>query len=133
MLCLGVSDFFLGNLQYTTPKEAIQKHFAACDPPPEIRLLTPKPRPGVAARPKSKGCAFLEFRSKVGLQQALKLHQSMLDGRMINVELTAGGGGKSETRMNKVKERNKGLLSQRVSSPPDCFRANSNRGAAKEG
>ncbi|RXW22594.1 hypothetical protein EST38_g3285 [Candolleomyces aberdarensis] len=104
---------FVGNLKYTTSKEAIQRHFAACNPPPEIRLLTPKPKPGVPTKHKSKGCAFLEFPSKVGLQQALKLHQSMLDDRMINVELTAGGGGKSEARMNKVKERNKGLLSQR--------------------
>ncbi|KAF6766603.1 hypothetical protein DFP72DRAFT_1057751 [Ephemerocybe angulata] len=104
---------FVGNFAYTTPKEAIQKHFSACDPPPEIRLLTPKPRPGVPSRPKSKGCAFLEFKTKAGLQEALKLHQSLLDGRMINVELTAGGGGKSEARTNKLKERNKGLLTQR--------------------
>ena len=34
---------------------------------------------------------------------------------MINVELTAGGGGKSETRLAKVRERNKALLVQRVS------------------
>ena len=39
----------------------------------------------------------------------------MLDGRMINVELTAGGGGKSESRLTKVRERNKALLGQRVS------------------
>jgi len=63
---------------------------------------------------KSKGCAFLEFKTKAALQQALKLHQSMLDGRMINVELTAGGGGKSQARLQKVKERNKALLNQRV-------------------
>ncbi|KAJ2912151.1 hypothetical protein MD484_g8262, partial [Candolleomyces efflorescens] len=104
---------FVGNLKYTTSKDAVQRHFAACIPPPQVRLLTPKPKPGVPSKHKSKGCAFLEFPSKPGLQQALKLHQSMLDDRMINVELTAGGGGKSETRMNKVKERNKELLSQR--------------------
>lgn len=40
----------------------------------------------------------------------------MLDGRMINVELTAGGGGKSENRLIKVKERNKALFVQRVTS-----------------
>jgi len=33
---------------------------------------------------------------------------------MINVELTAGGGGKSENRLAKVKARNKQLLGQRV-------------------
>lgn len=34
---------------------------------------------------------------------------------MINVELTAGGGGKSDSRLTKLKERNKGLYDQRVS------------------
>lgn len=33
---------------------------------------------------------------------------------MINVELTAGGGGKGEKRMEKLRERNKTLLGQRV-------------------
>ncbi|KAH9937220.1 uncharacterized protein B0H18DRAFT_969618 [Fomitopsis serialis] len=84
-----------GNLRYTTSKEAIDKHFSACDPPPTVRLLTPKATPSGRQSAKSKGCAFLEFTVKSALQQALKLHQSELDGRMINVELTAGGGGKA--------------------------------------
>ncbi|KAF5385173.1 hypothetical protein D9615_001345 [Tricholomella constricta] len=103
---------FVGNLKYATSLEAIKKHFAACDPPPTIRLLTPKPTSGKQTH-KSKGCAFLEFTHRNALQQALKLHQSDLDGRMINVELTAGGGGKSEKRLEKVRERNKELLGQR--------------------
>lgn len=84
------------------------------DPPPAVRLLTPKVS---AAKPvtKSKGCAFLEFKDRQGVQQALKLHHSQLDGRKINVELTAGGGGKGETRLKKLKERNKELEGQRVS------------------
>jgi nucleolar protein 6 len=64
---------------------------------------------------KSKGCAFLEFKHRNALQQGLKLHHSSLDGRQINVELTAGGGGKGEARLSKLKERNKELESQRVS------------------
>ena len=63
---------------------------------------------------KSKGCAFLEFKHRGALQQGLKLHHSQLDGRQINVELTAGGGGKGTTRMKKLKERNKELEGQRV-------------------
>ncbi|KAF9527745.1 hypothetical protein CPB83DRAFT_814913 [Crepidotus variabilis] len=107
---------FVGNLKYTTTKDAITKHFVACDPPPSVRLLTPKAKPGAPATPKhkSKGCAFLEFTHRNALQQALKLHQSNLEGRMINVELTAGGGGKSESRIAKVRERNKVLLGQRA-------------------
>lgn len=103
---------FVGNLKYTTPLQAIQAHFGACDPPPAIRLLTPKSVAGKPSR-KSKGCAFLEFSHRNALQQALKLHQSELDGRMINVELTAGGGGRNENRLEKLRQRNKDLLVQR--------------------
>ncbi|KAH8835842.1 hypothetical protein DL96DRAFT_1520490 [Flagelloscypha sp. PMI_526] len=103
---------FLGNLKYTTSLEAIQEHFSQCDPPPKVRLLTPKPTPGKTVI-KSKGCAFLEFSHRNALQQGLKLHHSQLDGRVVNVELTAGGGGKGEARLQKLTERNKGLISQR--------------------
>ncbi|KAJ8083778.1 hypothetical protein PM082_002544 [Marasmius tenuissimus] len=102
---------FLGNLKYTTSQESITSHFNACDPPPTIRLLTPKTASEKST--KSKGCAFLEFETKAALQQALKLHHSKLDGRTINVELTAGGGGNSETRLKKLRERNKKLHGQR--------------------
>jgi hypothetical protein len=90
------------------------------DPPPTVRLLTPKvTRAGATtvAKSKSKGCAFLEFTTRPALQVALRLHQSELDGRRINVELTAGGGGKSNARLEKVKARNKLLAAQRVRPP----------------
>ncbi|KAF9040413.1 hypothetical protein BDZ89DRAFT_1090303 [Hymenopellis radicata] len=103
---------FVGNLKYSTSLDSIKAHFAACDPPPTVRLLTPRVTPGKPSV-KSKGCAFLEFTHRNALQQALKLHHSQLDGRMINVELTAGGGGKSDARLQKVKERNKSLHGQR--------------------
>ncbi|KAJ7675378.1 hypothetical protein B0H17DRAFT_1161621 [Mycena rosella] len=103
---------FVGNLKYTTTAEAVKAHFAACDPPPTVRLRSPKAVPGKPAN-KSKGCAFVEFSHRNALQQGLKLHQSELEGRKINVELTVGGGGKSDTRLNKLKERNKGLFDQR--------------------
>jgi nucleolar protein 6 len=130
-----VAEQLTGNLKYTTTKEEIAKHFAECgtfvelynrysflllrmhiDPPPSIRLLTPKAKPGAPVNKaiKSKGCAFLEFSQKNSLQQGLRLHHSVLDGRQINVELTAGGGGNSTTRLTKLKERNKELHGQRV-------------------
>jgi len=56
----------------------------------------------------------LEFSHRNALQQGLKLHQSELEGRNINVELTAGGGGKSDTRMEKLKKRNRELHEQRA-------------------
>ena len=74
------------------------------------------PKPSAASKPtvKSKGFAFVEFTHRNALQQGLKLHQSELEGRKINVELTAGGGGNSQHRLEKVKQRNKGLHDQRV-------------------
>ncbi|KAI6107518.1 hypothetical protein EDD16DRAFT_99961 [Pisolithus croceorrhizus] len=107
---------FLGNLKYTTTVETIRAHFAACDPLPTVRLLTPKPsksKPTTKLTTKSKGCAFLEFQNKHALQRALKLHHSELEGRKINVELTAGGGGKGESRLKRLKDRNKVLEGQR--------------------
>ncbi|KAI0688675.1 hypothetical protein BC835DRAFT_291439 [Cytidiella melzeri] len=104
---------FIGNLKYSTTKETIREHFAqTCVPPPQVRLMTPKVQAGRVAT-RSKGCAFLEFSSKPPLQEALKLHHSTIEGRQVNVELTAGGGGKSEGRLAKVKERNKELHGQR--------------------
>lgn len=119
----------VGNLKYTTTKDAILSHFSSCgavylwpefstiphtfalDPPPTVRLPTPKT---TQLTSKSKGYAFLQFTDKKPLQQALRLHHSELEGRKINVELTAGGGGKSEHRVKKLQERNKGLHEQRV-------------------
>ena len=94
-------------------------HSFSIDPTPDVRLMTPKPSATSRPTAKSKGFAFLEFTNKQGLQQALKLHHSELEGRKINVELTAGGGGKSEHRIAKVKERNKELHEQRVSPTPE--------------
>ena len=78
--------------------------------------MTPKLSANIKYTAKSKGFAFVEFPNSNALQQGLKLHQSELEGRKINVELTAGGGGKSVQRWEKVKRRNKELHEQRV-----CF------------
>ena len=45
------------------------------------------------------------------MQRALRLHHTLLDNRRINVEVTAGGGGKSENRTAKIKMRNDKLRS----------------------
>jgi len=98
---------FVGNLRYTSTKECVANHFSLCDPPPTVRLVTPK------GSTKSKGCAFVEFTHPNALQQGLKLHHTVLEGRTINVELTVGGGGKSSDRLRKLRERNQSLNKQR--------------------
>jgi hypothetical protein len=91
-----------------------QLNAGVVDPSLTVRLLTPKAQPTTKSIPKSKGFAFLEFTNRNALQHALKLHHSELEGRKINIELTAGGGGKSESRLNKLKKRNKELYGQMV-------------------
>lgn len=48
------------------------------------------------------------------MQVALRKHHSEIAGRRINVELTAGGGGNSDQRKEKLRVRNRTLDEQRV-------------------
>ncbi|ORY28487.1 hypothetical protein BCR39DRAFT_482486 [Naematelia encephala] len=103
---------FVGNLGFKTTRDAVQNHFKpVLTQTPSVRLLTTKATPTVPA--KSRGIAFLEVPTSTDLQACLKLHHSTLDGRRINVELTAGGGGKSEARQGKITERNERVGVQR--------------------
>ena len=119
---------FVGNLPYSTTTEQIQVHFA--------KLAPFKVRHGTDKHTgKPKGFAFLEFEHYDRMKTCLKLyHHSMFDpdnpeqdgqqvheerrqmtrrGRRINVELTAGGGGKSKQRSEKIKTKNQRLGEQR--------------------
>ncbi|SCZ98601.1 BZ3500_MvSof-1268-A1-R1_Chr7-1g09214 [Microbotryum saponariae] len=108
---------FIGNLPYKVTIEEIKTHFTPCGEVPEVRLLTPKPKVDAAgATPtttKSKGCAFIEFTSPFALQSAFRLHESELNGRKINVELTAGGGGNSEARKKKLQDKRATMQKER--------------------
>src|SRR5579862_6710597 len=99
---------FLGNLPHLPPAELtplLNAHFPV--PPKHIRVPTKK---GTNA---PQGYAFAEFDSSSALEKALRCHHTMLGARKINVELTAGGGGKSENRMGKIKEKNEVLEEER--------------------
>lgn len=94
---------FIGQLAYTTTKEALFAHlkeelgkeFKTTPETCRIRLLTdPKTN-------KSRGMAFLETNDPEMLYATLKLHHTMLDGRRLNVERSAGGG--KETKKEKLK------------------------------
>jgi len=121
---------FVGNLPYTATTEQITDHFVKLSPS-SVRHSTEK------QTGKSKGFAFLEFEAYDRMKTCLKLyHHSIFDpnaktsadekttdadlkdetkrkGRRINVELTAGGGGKSKDRKEKIKEKNEKLDEER--------------------
>lgn len=99
---------FIGNLPRLPPAELtplLNTHFPVA--PIHIRAPTKK---GTDA---PQGYAFAEFDSSTALEKALRCHHTVIGGRKINVELTAGGGGKSANRMGKIKGKNEGLEEER--------------------
>ncbi|OQS05008.1 hypothetical protein THRCLA_02803 [Thraustotheca clavata] len=89
---------FLGQLPFTATEEKIRKHFNEAGEI-KIRMATDK------QSKKFKGTAFIEVKDSKALGAALSRHHSLMDGRRINVELTANGGGKkSELRTKRIKE-----------------------------
>ncbi|KAK9702215.1 hypothetical protein K7432_011344 [Basidiobolus ranarum] len=99
---------FVGNLPYETTKENLTKHFETAGGIKSVRLITDK------QTNKPKGFAFLEFDDPECLKKALFFHHTFFNRRKINVELTAGGGGQSEARKNKLTEKNAKLEEERV-------------------
>lgn len=97
---------FIGQLSYDTTTESLMQHFKTeladdgfdiNEQTCKIRLLTD------AKTKKSRGMAFVELSTPELMYGCLKLHKTMLEGRRINVEKSAGGGKHSEQRKEKIK------------------------------
>lgn len=98
---------FVGGLPKTITEPELQAHFKS-SVPDHIRLRA------------DKGIAFLEFdadKDKTNIQRrmdvALLQHRTMLNEKPINVELTVGGGGNSQDRLEKLKTKNVKLDEER--------------------
>ncbi|GMF61635.1 unnamed protein product [Phytophthora fragariaefolia] len=92
---------FVGQLPFRATEESIRKHFAEAGEI-KLRMLTDK------KTKKFKGTAFIEVKDSKALGAALSRHHTLLQGRRINVEMTASGGGnKSENRRNKIDQHRK--------------------------
>jgi nucleolar protein 6 len=105
---------FVGNLPYTATVATITAHFASLSPI-SVRCLTKREDPS-----QCRGIAFVEFGKVWHMRTCLdKFHHSMFnDGvspeRKINVELTAGGGGSTQQRKDKIKQKNMKLDDNRA-------------------
>ncbi|UKZ74180.1 hypothetical protein TrVFT333_001839 [Trichoderma virens FT-333] len=110
----GRNIVFVGNLPYSATAASITAHFATLKPI-AVRCLTKKEDPKAC-----RGIAFVEFATSTHQRTCLdKFHHSMFEdgispARKINVELTAGGGGKSQGRQDKIMEKNKKLDENRA-------------------
>jgi hypothetical protein len=84
---------FFGQLSFDTTKESLFQHIRdemhkehkITPETVHIRLLTD------AKTKKSRGMAFVELSDPETMYSCLKLHHTMLDGRRMNVERSAGG------------------------------------------
>lgn len=90
---------FVGQIPYQATVDELKEHFTAvCDGTVQVRLRTFPD--GV-----SRGTAFVELETESDVHSALRLHHSSMHGRRINVERTVGGGGnKSDTRKDKLRD-----------------------------
>ncbi|KAK3795745.1 hypothetical protein RRG08_008369, partial [Elysia crispata] len=91
---------FIGNLPYDITREQLEEHFRKTGGIKSIRI------PREKATDKGRGFAYMEFDGRISHGIALRLHQTTLGGRKINVEFTSIGGGKSEARKEKLKQKN---------------------------
>ena len=102
---------FFGQLSYETTTDDILEHICSNlkeDYPAskiskmtKIRLLTD------SKTKRSRGMAFVEVDDPEFLYALLKLHQTYLKGRRINVEKSAGGKKDSDTRKSKIDQYRK--------------------------
>ncbi|KAL7822729.1 hypothetical protein V8C26DRAFT_180898 [Trichoderma gracile] len=110
----GRNIVFVGNLPYSATATSITAHFASLKPV-AVRCLTKKEDPKAC-----RGIAFVEFATSTHQRTCLdKFHHTMFDDgisppRKINIELTAGGGGKGQGRKDKIMEKNKKLDENRA-------------------
>ncbi|KAH7488751.1 hypothetical protein PRIC1_007124 [Phytophthora ramorum] len=113
---------FVGQLPFRATEAMVRKHFAEAGEI-KLRMLTDK------KTKKFKGTAFIEVKDSKALGAALSRHHTLLQGRRINVEMTASGGGnKSENRRNKIDslrkkqsnvqvEKTKALIQKHIDGP----------------
>lgn len=98
---------FVGNLPYNVQESELKEYFKAGNPD-TIRIRA------------DKGFGFLEFNGveskeiQERITACLNLHHTQFRNRAINVELSAGGGGNSEKRVEKIKAKNEKLQKKRL-------------------
>ena len=94
---------FVGQLAYSTTDKMLKDYFVknGIEGDIQVRLNTNKDTK------RSKGTAFVQLINAEQMYKCLSLHHTRLDGRIINVERSAGGRKNSSKRVNKITEARK--------------------------
>jgi len=96
---------FVGNLPFDTTEEELKDYFK-CIGDLHIRMRHSK-------EGKFRGFAFVECENNDQFQKLLLLHHQSFKNRKVNIELSAGGGGNSNSRKSKISKKNQKLLKYR--------------------
>jgi len=86
---------YVTNLSFETTKEELKSHFSKVGEVRAIRI--PKSRKG--------NFAFVEMKDIIALQKALMLHNSMLNGKSIKIQISEGGKKKSANKKKYYKTK----------------------------
>ncbi|VEU44150.1 unnamed protein product [Pseudo-nitzschia multistriata] len=102
---------FVGQLSYETTRDDlmdhIQSHLGGEFPASQINKITKIRLLSDPQTKKSRGMAFVEVDDPEFLYALLKLHQTYLKGRRINIERSAGGKRNSQARKSKLEHYRK--------------------------
>ncbi|XP_041371847.1 uncharacterized RNA-binding protein C365.04c-like [Gigantopelta aegis] len=94
---------FIGNLPYDVTRDQLEGHFRKTGARGVKSIRIPKEK----GTDKGRGFAYMEFKDRISHGIALRLHQTKLGGRRINVEFTPTGGKKKrrETLTNRKQKK----------------------------
>lgn len=99
---------FVGNLPRDVTPAELQAHFKSSGPD-YVRVRNDKHIAFLEFTPETKNGTPIQSRMDIALMQ----HKTLLRGQRINVELTAGGGGNSSDRLEKLRNKNAKLEEER--------------------
>lgn len=94
---------FVGNLPFHTDQHMVRSDFEQCGPITDFRF------PCHADSGKPKGCAIITYATEDGVQNALRFHETVYDGRNIFVRRDEGKGkGKGKGSKDEGYSKGKG-------------------------
>lgn len=98
-------SIYVGNVDYSATAEELGKHFEGCGPVNRVTIMCDK----YSGQP--KGFAYIEFTEKDGVDNSLKLNESLFKGRQLKVNpKRTNRPGLSATMRGRGRGRGRGMF-----------------------